>query len=505
MSNHKRFFTAKYFSAAMAVLSISPAFAVAVCAAPNFTLEAGVRLATASVYCVTPVPGGYRMYYSSATREYSAAGVMSSSSTDGLVWAAEPGVRLSTGVNTPDASSITAMGLYFNPALAAGPYKAYYVGLSSHGLYSILSATSTDGLAWGKVASFSIQFSSGLRYIASPSPYGMGGGNVMLYYVRDSVGAGNPADYRAYRMSSTDDGETFSAEVPLLSGTVAYNIAVSTLTSGSVRMFITAPLPGGTTGAQVLTAISPTGSSFSLESGAVFSTSPVTSVLSGLGVVRATDTFRWRAYMTLRLEAAATSYVYSGLTLSPTVTGFSPATVYINDPATDFAVTGEVFSSTKPTVSISKGADILAGPIVTRNSDMSLTVRAVPTNAALGTYSVTITNPDGNLVTLADALKIDYRSGYVAATDNLFRPLAAAGNACTLNVTTFLGGNITIKAYTVRGGFIKTIQNGPQGAGTFPYVWRGDTTNGSTVASGLYLLHVKGPKIDVTEKVVVIK
>ena len=476
-------------------------------AAPPFTLEPGVRLDTASVYCVTPISGGYRMYYSSATRDHGAAGVLSSTSTDGLVWTREAGIRISTGINSPDASSITAMGLYFDPAPPSGaaPYKAYYVGISSAGVYSILRATSTDGLAWEKTSAFNIQFNSGKGYITSPRPYFMGGSSVMLYYVRDSAGLNAPADYRVYRMFSTDKGGSFSDETQLLSDTTAYSIAVSTRTDGSLLMFITAPLQGGTTGAQIITAISQTGYIF-YQPATVFSTNAATNILSGVEVVRATDTYSWRAYLTLTLGGEATSYIYSGVTLKPDVSGISPARVYINDPATAFTVSGEVFSAPAvSSVTISKGLVNLPVNSVIRNSDMSLTVTAVPTAAAIGSYDVTVTNADGSFGTLSNALSVDYRPGYVTVSDNPFRPLTGGSGVCNLNVTIFYSGNVTIKAYTVNGGFVKTIYNGPVGAGTTLYPWRGDTESGAIVASGLYLLQIKGPKTDIIQKVVVIK
>ncbi len=475
-------------------------------AAQPFKLESGVRLGTAAVYCVTSSPNGYRMYYSSETVNYGAAGVLSAVSSDGLNWTKEAGIRISTGFNSMDASSITAMGLYYDPAPPTGvqPYKAYYVGLNSAGLYSILRATSTDGLVWGKTSSFSMQFNSGHGYVTSPSPYFMGAHTVRLHYVRDSAGGNNPANYRIYMMTSYDDGLTFSDETRILPDNVAYNIAVSTLTDGSVRMFITAPLQGGTTGAQILTALSTGGYAFYKESLAVLSTNAATNLLSGLGVVQATDTYNWRAYMTLMLGGEATSYIYSGITVAPVITGISPDNVYINDQPTTFAVSGEIFAPAISSVTISKGLNLLKVTSVTRKSDMSLSVIAESSGAALGFYDLTVINPNGSSYILPNALHVDFRAGHVAPWNNLFNPLKGA--PARLDVFAFYAGNLSIKVYTVNGGFVKTIYNGPVSAGVnMPNFWSGDTESGAIVASGLYLVHIKGPKIDDTEKVVVIK
>jgi len=102
-----------------------------------------------------------------------------------------------------------------------------------------------------------------------------------------------------------------------------------------------------------------------------------------------------------------------------------------------------------------------------------------------------------------DCGAMDTRRGYVTPTVNLFRPLA--GGTCRLDVTTLSPGNMTVKVYTLNGGFLKTIYDGPSVAGTFPYFWSGDTAGGATVASGLYLVRIKGPAVDVVEKVVLIR
>lgn len=102
-----------------------------------------------------------------------------------------------------------------------------------------------------------------------------------------------------------------------------------------------------------------------------------------------------------------------------------------------------------------------------------------------------------------DCGAMDTRRGYVTVMDNLFKPLV--GGKCRLDVTTLSAGNITIKAYTLDGGLVRTIYNGPVNAGALRRFWDGKTDNGNIVASGLYLIHVKGPNTDEIEKVVVIK
>ncbi len=466
--------------------------------APSFELEAGVRLASATVHCVTPIAGGYRLYYSTP----SAYSVFSASSTDGLVWTAEPGVRLSTRAAFLDASSITAMGLYFDAALTGGPYHAYYVGISTAG-HALLSAKSTDGLAWVKDDAFSILFSSGAMRLRSPKPYFAGSSRVNLYYIRDSGGAPSPGDYKIYGMQSADDGVTFTGETLLVNTTGAYQLDVSTLTDGRLRLYIAAPEVGVSTVARVLAADSVNGISFPSAPVQVFSTAAATNELSGIAVARSTETFRWRLYLTSRLNSSATTYIYSALTLDPVITGFSPGLAYVDDPATDFTVTGEIFSPALATSAISRASGPLGILAVTPVDDMNVTVRAVPTGAPLGLYNVSVANPDGAAAVRLNVLTIDYRPGFTRLTDNLFRPLR--GEQVKVETTIFFPGNITGRIYTVNGGLVKKLFDEPSLAVMSTFFWTGDTDSGRVAASGLYLLRVTGPKLKSTEKIVLIK
>ena len=96
-------------------------------------------------------------------------------------------------------------------------------------------------------------------------------------------------------------------------------------------------------------------------------------------------------------------------------------------------------------------------------------------------------------------------AGTVALTDNLFRPQKNPAVKCKIAVTIFSGGNVTVKVYTTSGALVRTLYNGPQNSGPANYSWDGRTDSGAVAASGLYLVHVKGPATDRTEKVVLIK
>lgn len=479
------------------VLALLCALAAPAAAAPSFDLQDGVRISSADVHAVTPIPGGLRMYFSTAAHY----GVFSASSTDGLAWTLEPGVRLSTGAGAYnfDAGSITAMGVYLDPALAGGPWRAYYVGVSTNG-HAVLSAVSADGLTWTPDGDFAGFFGGARVYDAKP--YFAGSDKVYLYYVRDA-GPPHSADARRVYLTQSDDGgDTFSGETLALPTTGAWRVDVSTLTSGTVRLYVSEPAVNTSTVSRVLAADSSTGLSFGSDPEVVFSTDAARNELEAFSVARSTDGFRWRLYFTSRLDQSATSYAYSALTSSPVVTSVTPAVVYNNDAAVSFTVAGEIFD---PAIA----AFTLAGPAaltinsVTWVSDMELTVNATPTGAPLGKYAATAVNPDGASGSLADALTVDYRPGYVGLTDNLFRPLTGA--RARVDATVFNSGIIKADVYTINGGLVKKLYEAPAAVGTTTFFWDGSTDGGRTAASGLYLLHVTGPKLKETTKIVLIK
>ena len=464
-------------------------FASAGFAAPSFTLNPGTEvLAPGKVHHVEPLPAGFRMFHSSVPDF-----IQSSTSSDGLTWAAEAGQRISIQAGSPDAGGITSFGMTHRAA--SGDYRAYYVGISSAGFYSILSATSTDQLNWSKNTGFNIQFNNGSTFVDSVHPFAAGSG-IALYYIRDSAGSNNRADYRAYRMTSNDGGNTFGNETILSQTLTAYNLYVSTLTNGDTRLYITSPLGDGTT-TQILSLY---GADLVRESGVRFSTP---TALSSIGVVKSTDNYRWLAFMTMP-GVTPTDRIYRTSAGVPFISGISPSGVYKSAGSASFTISGEVFSST-PAVSLTQGTNsiAIAASSTTRVSDLRIDIFVNSLDVPPGNYSLTVTNSDGQSATLVNALNVDVKPGIVALTDNLFRPLK--GPNCKIDVTTFAAGDITIKVYTLNGGFVRTVYDGPANAGVLSLFWDGKTDNGNFVASGLYLVHIKGPSINKTEKVVVIK
>jgi len=66
-------------------------------------------------------------------------------------------------------------------------------------------------------------------------------------------------------------------------------------------------------------------------------------------------------------------------------------------------------------------------------------------------------------------------------------------------------GNLTIKIYTVTGSLVKTVFSGGVSAGKGTIDWDGTNSNGSKVASGIYYIVAKGPGLNKTDKIAVVR
>jgi hypothetical protein len=417
--------------------------------------------------------------------------VLSATSTDQISWSYEPGVRLSTGLPTDlDGSSITACAVY---STGASSWRMLYSAVSSTGTFSILSATSLDGLTWTKEAG--VRVFGGATLVASPKVIPTGATKLRLYYVRANSGMN-----QVWSSTSSDQGVTWGDEGVRIS-TSAGEISVSSLTDSRVRLLYSSLPAGSTTALQILSAISSDGLSFSFEAGVPVSTSASAGSADFPLIVRSTETFRWRLFYAFLPAGASEPVVVSALTLLPTPVKVIPNTSY-NNANSAFTLTGEVFGSS-PTVTFVQGATSIPATGVTAVSDLVITGVFPSSGAALGKYDVKVTNPDANSGTLSQAFSIIFPPGVVILTDNLIRPLK--GDKTRIDITIFNPGNVTAKLYTLTGELVKTVLDQPEPIGTTTLFWPGDTGGGHTVASGTYLLHVEGPSTKTTKKIVVIK
>lgn len=474
---------------------------------PVFT-SSGTVLASATVSDVMPIPDGtgYRMYFTSAGYF-----MQSATSTDGINWSVEPGMRISTTAGSLDVSSITAVTVYYNSA-ATHKYTMYYVGINAAGLYSILRAYSADGVAFAKDYSSPIQLNSGLAYLGSPKAWPLSSTSMLLYCVYSASGDGIKSNYRAGYFTSTTHGTSFdSTPTALLSGTTVYALAVSSITSvtgGHVRMYTVTQSTYNTNGYQIYSWLSTNNGrayASAAESGVRFSTITGTNI-SQLAIMRDANDWRWRLFGTMG-SLTSTGTVQNLLTLSPAIETVAPSLVYQSDPSTSFTVGGEIFSSSGAlTATLYNSGGSIPVTATTRNSDVSLTVSATTFAAPIGTYNLMVTDSGGNSGTFTDAVTIDYKPGNVDMYDSVYRPLK---DSAALNpkgvATVFTAGRLVVRVYTTNGQKVRTVFDSPVNAGTYTVSWDGKTDSGAYAASGMYLMHFDGPKLDSAAKVVIIK
>ncbi|MBI3300161.1 MAG: hypothetical protein HYZ75_18495 [Elusimicrobia bacterium] len=476
------------WGAAAAVALARPA-----AAAPTFTPSRAVALSSASVQAVVPIPTGFRMYLTSGPYH-----VVSATSTDHSTWSFEAGIRLSTGLSTLDTSSITAVGVIKATDPTDG-WLMYYVAVDTHGVYRVLSATSTDGLSWGKQAG--VRLTNGGGFIGSLSPFQTSEALLRLYYVADQDGLGLSTGYRVHSASSVNGGVALSTEGVALTVN-AYAVSATTITGGKTRLYYTAPLLGSTTASQILSATASDGLSFIAESGVRLSTDAAASALLGLVVVRATEPWRWRLFSDYTVNGTTQSIVSHALTVVPVIDTFTPRRTQQGQAAVSYAMTGEVFSPA-PSVGFILSLTTFNATTAIRADDTAISGTLSTLNRSAGLYDVAAVNADGQSGRLDNFFEIELPPGQVTILDNLIRPLR--GGVSTITVEIFEPGEVTLRLYTVEGGLVATLFQGPMPAGQTALTWNGRTPAGSVVASGVYLLSARGPKLNTVEKIVVIK
>ncbi|MCX5783568.1 MAG: T9SS type A sorting domain-containing protein, partial [Elusimicrobia bacterium] len=87
--------------------------------------------------------------------------------------------------------------------------------------------------------------------------------------------------------------------------------------------------------------------------------------------------------------------------------------------------------------------------------------------------------------------------------NNIFNPMK--GGKTTVRYDLMTSDNVKIEVYTMDQKLVKTLYDGPAPVGKGAVDWDGKNTSGSVVASGVYVLRVRGNGIDFTHKIVVIK
>lgn len=421
--------------------------------------------------------------------------VMSATSTNQVDWSIESSTRLQVGsIDALDGSSITSCGIL----IGTDTLRMYYVGISTIGRYSILSATSTNGTDWTKEPG--IRFSTS-AFIDTPRPLPFSSSLTHLFFIADRNGGNSPANFRVFLSSSADRGLTWSSPTMLMND-VAHHVSVTTMTDLSTRLYFSNnSVPGSTVTTRIHSARSTNGTAFTIESGQRISTATNVS-LSHPVVIRSTESFRWRMFYNYTQAASTAPEAHHALTMTPVVASVSPDSALKNQTSVQFTITGEIFAP-NPTASFTQGSSSITWFNITQVSDLSLTGFATPLNAALGLYTLTVTNPDSGFGTLPNAFTVELPPGEVSVLDNMFRPLK--GGQASITFLIFEAGHVTLRLYTTSGALVATLLDEYRAAGSHSVLWNGRNAQGAHVASGLYLLKVTGPNLKSIEKIVVIK
>jgi len=94
-------------------------------------------------------------------------------------------------------------------------------------------------------------------------------------------------------------------------------------------------------------------------------------------------------------------------------------------------------------------------------------------------------------------------AGGITAYNNVFNPLK--GQTAIIKYSTGGAGRLTLTIYTVVGERVTTLfdESVPEGLGSV--AWNGRNAAGNVVASGVYIVRAKGPGVEDTQKIVVVK
>jgi len=114
-------------------------------------------------------------------------------------------------------------------------------------------------------------------------------------------------------------------------------------------------------------------------------------------------------------------------------------------------------------------------------------------------------NVTGSTVSLglSNAINLTTNEAALHAYNNIFNP--ARGEKATVKYEVQSAGHVTLRLYTLNGTLVGTLFDGDVPAGKGSVDWAGQNSAGNRVASGVYLLHMTGPGVSKTQKIVVVK
>lgn len=490
--------------ALLLLLLAAPAAAV-----PTFVKEDAIKVTSATFHAMTgnytDGGGGARFFYVRASSE-----VYSARTADGLAFTEEAGIRLSSGTAPAlDIAISSITGLSVLP-LDAGGFRMAYSVLGSTGDFRIYTASSSAveaGLTWTNETGTVLN--AGTVGLKSPALVELQSGDWRLYWTQDVNGGNDPADYRIFSALSSNEGRNFGAAAQVLAGQEAREVAAVRLTNNRVRLYYTAPVVAQTTATTILSALSTDalGTSFTAETGVRLSTTAPDGVSQPF-VVRSTEaapSYSWRLYYTYdqAVPTTASETVHGALTHAPDPQTLSPSSVIADKGPFNFSVTGEIIEVGVTAQLTQSGQTPIAGTGLARTDDQTLTVDFNTVGQPTGLWNLVLTNATGQTGTLNNAVLLDFSGGSVSIADNLMRP--RLGDRARVTVNIFQPGVISLKILTLTGEPVATLYEGNVSAGATTFLWDARNSAGRTVASGVYLLKATGPKLNMIDKIVVLK
>jgi len=110
----------------------------------------------------------------------------------------------------------------------------------------------------------------------------------------------------------------------------------------------------------------------------------------------------------------------------------------------------------------------------------------------------------GSVISLgiSNSMSLSASAAAVNAYNNI---IGAAGGRATIKCDTLSAGTISVKVYTQSGSLVKTLWDGPAGAGMHDFDWDGTNSTGGKAASGIYFVKTKGPGLNKVVKVAVVR
>ncbi|MFC1921378.1 hypothetical protein ACFLYQ_06625, partial [Chloroflexota bacterium] len=185
----------------------------------EWTPEQGIRYENASVpFIYRLADGTLRMYHGGQ------GGICSAVSEDGLVFNAETGVRVSSGL--PDGlDMITSDPTVVK--LQDGRFRMYYKGADGSGgpgqaIHTVHSAISEDGLNFEyEGLRIDSRLTSDRGWASVPDAIILPGGRVRMYYVSDGLDVGH-----GVVSAISSDGLNFTREGPVLTGYVDPSVII---------------------------------------------------------------------------------------------------------------------------------------------------------------------------------------------------------------------------------------------------------------------------------------